>query len=106
VTDAVRVPQHTCLVCTPWRLTERRGGDLSADEYHAVAESGSTHAPGNWVFTGVLNGPEFGNLAIESTVDVRSGQLIDAGPAVRLGDRHHLLPARLNRWPTPHPDRR
>ena len=55
---------------------------------------------------------EFDKLAAGSlsTEDVRSGQLlgelVEAGLAVRLGDRHHVLPVRLNRWPTPHPDRR
>lgn len=27
-----------------------------------------------------------------------------AGLALRLGDRHHVLPFRLRRWPVPHPD--
>jgi hypothetical protein len=54
---------------------------------------------------------EFDKLAAaESFVDDHSGQLLDelveADLAVRLGDRHHLLLVRLNRWPTPHPDRR
>jgi hypothetical protein len=41
-------------------LMDRSGGKLTTYEYHAVAESGFTHALGDWVFAGALNDPRFG----------------------------------------------
>ena len=40
-------------------LLDRSDGRLSPYEYHAVAETGWTHALGDWVFTGALNGARF-----------------------------------------------
>lgn len=45
-------------------LLERSDGKLSPYEYHAVAETGWTHALGDWVFTGALNDAGFGHDAM------------------------------------------
>jgi ribosomal peptide maturation radical SAM protein 1 len=45
-------------------LLNRSDGRLSPYEYHAVAEAGWTHALGDWVFTGALNGACFGRDAM------------------------------------------
>ena len=45
-------------------LLDRSDGRLSPYEYHAVAETGWTHALGDWVFTGALNGARFGRDAM------------------------------------------
>jgi hypothetical protein len=60
----------------------------------------------------LITGPFAGTFAALTTgdSDERTGQLVDelvdAGLALRLGDSVHVLPTRLRRWPTPHPDRR
>jgi ribosomal peptide maturation radical SAM protein 1 len=41
-------------------LLEHSGGQLRPFEYHAVGETGFSHALGDWIFAGVLNEPDFG----------------------------------------------
>lgn len=47
-------------------LTDRTDGVVAPFEYTAVAEDGFHQALGDWVFAGVLNGPDFGDAEMRA----------------------------------------
>ncbi|MEV3960359.1 RiPP maturation radical SAM C-methyltransferase [Nocardia sp. NPDC050193] len=54
---------------------------LTLDDYREVSDGGFSHALGEWVFAGALNGPNFG---IEQMTDYARRHRIDLGPIIRM----------------------